>query len=587
MEGLSKILLFTIIIQLQINPMVSQNKTLPNNVQLQIDNYTTTAIKSHNAGNQTDAATLYNKIAYLYWEYHIYNKAIENFEHVLVINQNQQNKNGVQKVTDNMAFVYSDMERYDKAIEYFLKSQQILTEIGNKEKIAAGYANISSAYSDNGLYNQTVEYALKGVEISKEINNIRLLRQFYGLLYDAYQKLDNPDKTAEYFSLYSSLDKHIRANEQKQTELAAKQEIEKIESEKRKAVTEKEKTQQKLEQTRDTLKEFEQISREQQLSIDLLNAEKIAKELQLQAERRMRTFFIVLMLFLAGIILLVYTQMQQKKRANIKLKELNNEIEKKNRQILDSINYASHIQESVLPYQKSISEFFPGSFILYKPRDIVSGDFYWFTQKNGKTLIAAIDCTGHGVPGAFMSMIGNTLLNEIVNEKNITDPANVLMLMNKKVVETLNQNSGEKESFSEDGMDITLCCIDTINKKAEVAMANHSIVVFQNNNMQLIEGDIYSVGGNVGNIGQIKFTGYSIDLTKPTNIYMFSDGYQDQYSDIYKRKYMASNFYNKLTEIQALSFDEQLNILEIEIDKFKGGYKQVDDILVIGLKIVL
>jgi serine phosphatase RsbU (regulator of sigma subunit) len=349
-------------------------------------------------------------------------------------------------------------------------------------------------------------------------------------------------------------------------------------------------TEQELVKTQDTIKQ-------NVLEIELLNAENELKEARLKqeeakrkeeqakrkAQRRLIYFILLIFVFLGAFTLLLYKQMRDKKKANIRLQDLNTEIEKKNRQILDSINYASHIQEAILPFEKHMQDDLPNSFVFYKPRDIVSGDFYWHSRHKDMVFIAAIDCTGHGVPGAFMSMIGNTLLNEIVNEKEIFKPAEVLQLLNDKVEFTLNQNNTDEEGFSEDGMDITFCCFNKTTKTLELALANHKAVLISEGKQSTIDGDIFSIGGNVG-LGKTSYTNHEIKITSETSLYMFSDGYQDQFGGIKNQKYMVPRFLDFLMKIQDAPFLEHKRLIEDEYYAWKGETRQIDDVLVIGAR---
>jgi len=561
----------------------SQTKQLPEEVENQIENFKVNAIKNRNIGNENAAATYLNQIAFLYWEYFILDEAVKYFEQVLTINQDMGNKVGEQKVLDNIAFVYSDMERYDKSVECFSKSLDLIKEKKVKKDIATCISNLALAYNNNGQYNEAISYAEQGLEMGKALNDAKLLRSFYGILHESYDRKGNKEKSIEYFSLYSTIDKHIQQQLFKEREQLNKKQLTEMKAEKDEAIHEKEETKQELVLTQDTLKQS-------QLEKELINAEKeaneaklIASESRLKAERRLRYSILSVFVFVCILTILIYRQMQEKKKANEKLQTLYKEIERKNGQILDSINYASHIQEAILPYEQQIKADLPESFVFYKPRDIVSGDFYWHTRHNDTILIAAIDCTGHGVPGAFMSMIGNTLLNEIVNEKEITEPAKVLNELNEKVVFTLNQNSGDQQGFSEDGMDITFCSYNTKTKQLELAMANHSAILINQGNVKSIEGDIYSIGGNVG-IEGVKFSSHKIDITSETTLYMFSDGFQDQFGGNRNQKYMSPRFLDFLAKIQDQPFEEHQNLLELEYNNWKGDSKQIDDVLVIGIR---
>ena len=570
-------------------PMHAQKKQLPEGVEIQIDNFKVNAIKNRNAGNDNAASTYLNKIAFLYWEYFIYDEAVKYFDQVLSINQSQNNTNGVEKVLENMAFVYSDMERFDKSIECFSKSLDLAKVRGNKQQVASCMSNLAISTNSNGQYNEAIVIAEDGLKISKTLNNMKLIRSFYGILHESYDKLGNKVKSIEYFSLYSTIDKHIQQQLFKEREQLNQRKIMEVEDQKNVAIQEKVKTEKVLVSTQDTLKQS-------QLVVDLLNAENeakeaklIAKEASLKAERRLRYGLIGSFIFVCLITFLVFRQMQAKKRANIALNKLNKEIKKKNKdiqkknnQILSSINYASHIQEAILPYEDKMKDSLPESFVLYKPRDIVSGDFYWHSVHGDLTFVAAIDCTGHGVPGAFMSMIGNTLLNEIVNEKEIFEPAKVLELLNEKVAFTLNQNNGD-DGFSEDGMDMTFCCFDKKKNALQISMANHTAVVFNHGEISTIEGDFFSVGGNIG-VDKVGFTNHDIDLSSDTTLYMFSDGYQDQFGGVNNKKYMVTKFMNLLEDIQQKPFTEHKYLLDVEYNEWKGDTRQIDDVLVIGIK---
>ncbi|MES2287491.1 MAG: SpoIIE family protein phosphatase [Bacteroidota bacterium] len=289
----------------------------------------------------------------------------------------------------------------------------------------------------------------------------------------------------------------------------------------------------------------------------------------------------------------------QKETLEIQVKERTSEIveqkkiiEEKNKDITDSINYAKTIQEAILPSNELKSKLFPDSFILFKPKDIVSGDFFWFTEKNNKKIIAACDCTGHGVPGALMSMIGNNILNQIVNEKGITSPDEILNHLHKEIRKTLNQ---EEQNEAKDGMDIAII---TFNDQTEIEFAgaqrplwilrkidNEELIIDKEKLHQLteIKGDKCAIGGWQSETER-KFTNHKILLSKGECIYIFSDGFADQFSDIDK-KLMTSRFKKLLTSIQQKSMSEQGIFLADFIEKWRGPREQIDDILVIGLRI--
>lgn len=267
------------------------------------------------------------------------------------------------------------------------------------------------------------------------------------------------------------------------------------------------------------------------------------------------------------------------------LEQAFSEIERKNNQITSSITYARRIQQAILPLEESIKNAFPESFILFKPRDIVSGDFYWFSNKGRKKYIAAVDCTGHGVPGAFMSMIGYSLLNQIIIENDIQKPSQILSLLHKGVKEALKQeNEGLRNS---DGMDIALCSIDMEQRIAEFSGAKRPLYLIRNNEISEIKGTKYSIGG-VGeglNESERQFENHVIELQQGDQLYLTSDGFADQFGGPEDKKLMVKSFKSILTNISVLTCGEQKKALKNILENWKGNTHQTDDILVIGLKI--
>jgi len=275
-----------------------------------------------------------------------------------------------------------------------------------------------------------------------------------------------------------------------------------------------------------------------------------------------------------------------------KVKERTKTIEEQKNKITDSITYARKIQDSILPSDRIIKNSFPESFVLYKPKDIVSGDFYWVASPetdadgnpNEKIFIAAADCTGHGVPGAFMSMIGKTILSEIVSGKKIFDPSEALQELNKSIIESLNQNN-DKDDIQSDGMDITLCQVDYKNKLIKIGCANHIVFIVSGDTIDMIEGDIYSIGGLFTILQKPKFSNHEIKIDRNMMIYIFSDGYQDQFGGEKNQKFMLNKFKELLFSVRNLPMEEQKNVLLEEHLKWRGNTRQIDDILVIGIKI--
>lgn len=276
-------------------------------------------------------------------------------------------------------------------------------------------------------------------------------------------------------------------------------------------------------------------------------------------------------------------QNEEIKAQSEQLQKMYKQLEVKNQQIMDSINYARRIQEAILPRHSLVKQFIPHSFILFKPKDIVSGDFYWFSQQGEKTFIAAVDCTGHGVPGAFMSMIGNTLLNEIVINKEIHTPSSILLELNKGISFSLTQGK-EGEDTQDDGMDISICCIENSRKQVTLALAGHTAYVVKNDKIEPLEGDVYSIGGMFASKPGISYTDHVLNITEPVSVFMCSDGYQDQFGGPDNKKFMASRMSKLFLELHKEELCVQHDTLNKKIEEWKGSRKQLDDILVIGIR---
>jgi len=248
-------------------------------------------------------------------------------------------------------------------------------------------------------------------------------------------------------------------------------------------------------------------------------------------------------------------------------------------QVTDSIKYAKRIQEAILPPIKYFQTLLPHSFILYKPKDIVSGDFYWIEKKNNIIYVAAVDCTGHGVPGAFMSIIGSNLLKDIINNTSLIHPAEILDELNIQIAQTLHS----EQTDTKDGMDLSLIAIHSDTLLMEYATAMNPICLIKQNELKILEGDRFPIGKYTDVIN--KFTNHSIQLDKSDLIYLFSDGYADQFGGPKGKKLYKKNFYKILEDISKWPIEHQRFLLEKKFNEWKGNLEQIDDILVIGIKV--
>lgn len=264
------------------------------------------------------------------------------------------------------------------------------------------------------------------------------------------------------------------------------------------------------------------------------------------------------------------------------IEEKTKELEILFKQVTDSIHYAKRIQEAILPPSTLVQKALPQSFVLYKPKDIVSGDFYWIEKKGDWSYFAAVDCTGHGVPGAFMSIVGSNLLKDIIKNSDTVTPSIIMDKMNEGVANTLHTNSSA-ETQTKDGMDMTLCAINFNTLELQFAAAFNPLYLVRNNELIQYKADKFPIGMFIGE--KQNFANNTIQLQKGDMIYIFSDGYADQFGGPKGKKFMAGNFRSLLLETSKQDLSLQKQSLNQTIEQWRGNLEQVDDILIIGVKI--
>ncbi len=303
--------------------------------------------------------------------------------------------------------------------------------------------------------------------------------------------------------------------------------------------------------------------------------------------KTVRNFLIAGFILMLLIVLVVLGGFLQKRKDNNKLIKHNAKIEEqksiiehKNINITDSINYAQHIQESVFLSDNSIKKYFENSFLINQPKDVVSGDFFWCTEHNNKKIFAVVDCTGHGVPGAFLSLIGNSLLNEIIKEKGIYEPSEILNNMHLGVIEAL------KQGTANDGMDMVICVYDTKSRELQFSGATNFIYLHNGNELKMIEGDPFSIGETPYSKNIIvKFNTQTMKIEFGTKLYLMTDGYMDQFGGPKNKKFNQIPFEKMLTKIYNMPMNEQKEKLLQTFAAWKGLNKQIDDVMVMGVSL--
>lgn len=269
---------------------------------------------------------------------------------------------------------------------------------------------------------------------------------------------------------------------------------------------------------------------------------------------------------------------KQKEEIEVKTKEL----EILFKQVTDSIHYAKRIQEAILPPNNLVKKFLPESFVLYKPKDIVSGDFYWIDQKGDWSYFAAVDCTGHGVPGAFMSIVGYNLLKDILKNTESMEPSIIMDKMNDGVAHTLHTNTTSGKQ-TKDGMDMALCALNYQTLELQYSGAFNPLYIIRGEELIQYKANKFPVGMFIGD--KQNFTNHRIQLQKGDRIYIFSDGYADQFGGPKGKKFMAGNFRQLLMDVSKLPIEKQKTTLNQTIEEWRGNLEQVDDILIIGVTI--
>ncbi len=269
-----------------------------------------------------------------------------------------------------------------------------------------------------------------------------------------------------------------------------------------------------------------------------------------------------------------------RKKAELKLLEKNTELIQHNKDMLDSIQYASRIQEAILPDVQKIKNAFKDAFVLYQPKDIVSGDYYFFYQKDNKIFVAVIDCTGHGVPGALMSFIADSILKEVIVKKGLENPAEILYALDKELFTSLNKNGGG--SVTNDGMDVALAVFDFTTQKVQFSGAFRPMLLVRDNEVIEVEANRYPIGFYCG--VEKTFVSHEIDMKQNDAFYFFSDGYCDQFGGEKKKKFNRRQFKELLLSAQTMEMDEQESYLHYVLKNWMQDEPQIDDVLVMGIK---
>ena len=443
------------------------------------------------------------------------------------------------------------IKEYDKALRKFKESLRITKKIGDQYGENLAVKNIAQINYENKNYKEAIEMLENVSHYYKQIGDrSQELQTYYDLSQNYYGNKQFQFAYDNLMLSYSLKDSIFN----KDTE---------------KALAEME-------------TKYQTVKKEAEI-IELNKTKEIQKE-KLKAEKKQRIALIGGLLLLLGLSISIYRSYTLKKKSNIEIEAQRDEankqkalVEEKNKDILESISYAKRIQEAILPQSIEIKKYLKNHFIYYKPKDIVSGDFYWFYPINeNEILIAAVDCTGHGVPGAFMSIIGNNGLNKAVQESNLKTPSLILNYLNDFVIKSLKQNS----THINDGMDISLCHINVKTNQLQYSGAHNPLIIIRKNEIIETKANRYSIGSKENN-----FSNHAFKLEENDSIYIYSDGFADQFGGDKGKKFSSKKLKELLKSTSSKTTQEQYNIIDSTFNEWTKNEEQLDDICIIGIKI--
>jgi serine phosphatase RsbU (regulator of sigma subunit) len=519
-------------------------------------------------------SNMLNNLGVVYRKQGNYEKTLEFYYESLEMDREANNLYGQGLMLNNIGFTLnyignenSDPGKHEEALSNYQQAYAINSSINNSYSLIYTLYGLSETHLHLKDFAQSVKYAEEGLDLTEKSGSIYEFYDLYNLLTAAYDSLRIYDKAYAYSVKTRQFQDSIFSKERSQStiEFEEKYEAEKKDNE-----------------------------------IKLLNKEKEIQKLELKNKNNLVLgltmgimLFVGMGIFLVRVIMMRKDAFNQVAEKNNVLAEQNEEIlaqrdqieqqnvrlEEKNNLIFESIRYAQQIQETILPSYSTILNSFDEFFVFYRPKDIVSGDFYWVSDK-GKLVVAAVDCTGHGIPGAFMSMIGNELLNEIILDRRMTNPSEILTELNNGIIRTLKQNI--KHNFH--GMDVALCVIDKAKGKLNFAGARNSLIMVRKGELTEFKGDRFSLGGLIQK--NKSFTTREINLEADTAYYMFSDGLQHQFGGENDKKFSLKRIKSLIVENQHLPMKNQRETFEKAFEAWKGEGEQIDDVLLMGFKVV-
>ncbi len=520
--------------------------------------HTSLALNYYQSIKDTNGISIcYNNIANSYSDMLDYNKALEYYQKALELDIAQNNQDGISLIKGNIGEVYVELKDYNEAYRYLVDALKIAEKYDNEWQQANMYNSLGQLLSRQNKYNEAYSFVNQAANIYKKLGANAELSEVYANLSNIMEKKGDLVQALHYFKLSKELNEEIYNKEN-----AA------------------------------TIAEMNALYEIQEKETELLKQEALAEHQKSQKKMIVIAGTIMLVLLLIIIFISVKGNIN-KKKANETLENQKLQIETKNREITDSIQYAKRIQGAILPSTNFINQHLPENFVLYLPKDIVAGDFYWVKVIENQVLFAVADCTGHGVPGAMVSVVCNNALNRAVGEFKLNKPGKILDKVRDLVIETFEKSNANIK----DGMDIALCKLDVSKNKLEYAGAHNPLWVINPNRKKWpqefipfteniegaeIKADKQPIGKFMNNQ---PYTNHVIELQKGDSIYILTDGYADQFGGEKGKKYKYKKLKQKLVAINRLTADKKLEELTDEFYNWKGDLEQIDDVCIMGINI--
>ncbi len=513
------------------------------------------AMKKAIGANKRELAGAYSNVGVAFFGLKNLDSALFYYSTALRMKEEISEDKGVAIALNNIGLVYREKKNYPEAERYLTRALRIRREIDDRRGIASTLTSLASVYSRREMYAAAIPLLEEAIRISVEIKSASQRIEISREMADAYAGAGNYEKAYRAFRECKRMEDSIFTHEREDR-------INNMKSKYEKEVQDRK------------IKELEQSKREDDLRT-LAEKEKNRNQYYLLGAGGL------LMLIGIGFLLL---RNRENQRSRITLQKAYDEIETKNNDITASIRYAKRIQLSVLPEAGQMEALFPDSFVLYKPKDIVSGDFYWVarsSEENNFSIIAVADCTGHGVPGAFMSLIGANYLEQTATDPDINDCTMALDFLDRSIQQYLKQHeTGE----SKDGMDIALCAFNKNTNQLMFAGAFRPLILIQQGVMTEINGSRFSIGG--GYTAQKHFETHTIQLSPGDVFYIFTDGYADQFGGADGKKFKSRRLKELLMDIHLLPMQEQKEKLETVYENWRGNLEQIDDVCVVGVRVI-